>query len=311
LPVVVLPTADDLVRYLPASVKVALYPANTGRNDQLIARPGIRHCFIGHGDSDKGASFNPANRKYDEIWVAGQAGEDRYLRLHEGFRADQFVRVGRPQLAGIRRADPGLPSDRRPTVAYLPTWEGYFDSHDYSSVATMGEAIVAPRVQADVRVLFKPHPATGLRLPQAREAADAVSALLAGTPGGHQTLADNDGDIYSAFNAADVLIGDVSSVISDYLASRKPYLVTNPRGLPHEEFRARYPAASAAHLLDPDAASVVDAVHESMGPDGWRQRREALADYLLGPVVADPVGRFAGELDAFVARAAGSAGVRG
>jgi len=307
LPIVVLPSASELHAYLPASARVALYPANAGRNDHLLAHDGIRHSFIGHGDSDKGASFNPSNRRYDEIWVAGQAGQDRYLRLNEGFRPDQFVQVGRPQLAGIHRTDQAATATQRrvPTVAYLPTWEGYYDAHDYSSLATMGERIVAGLLAAGVRVLFKPHPATGLRLPRARDVADAISATLAASPGGHETLSGRTGDLYDAFNRADILVSDVSSVVSDYLASRKPYIVTNPRGLPHEEFRITYPAASAAHLLDPGADTLPDAVRESLDADSWRARREQLADYLLGPAVPDPVGRFFDEVDAFVVRAGG------
>ena len=37
----------------------ALYPANAGKNIHLLRLPGIRHVFIGHGDSDKVASINP------------------------------------------------------------------------------------------------------------------------------------------------------------------------------------------------------------------------------------------------------------
>jgi hypothetical protein len=33
----------------------------------------MKHVFIGHGDSDKQASFNPFSRVYDEVWVAGAA----------------------------------------------------------------------------------------------------------------------------------------------------------------------------------------------------------------------------------------------
>ena len=60
--------------------------------------------------------------------------------------------------------------------------------------------------------------------------------------------------IYSCFNQADLLISDVSSVVSDYLASEKPYAVANTSGLSEEEFRAAFPTVRAATVLTPEAA---------------------------------------------------------
>ena len=83
------------------SARVALYPANTIKNMHLLREPGIKHVFIGHGDSDKVSSINPFTRVYDEVWVAGRAGRDRWARARVGVRDDAIVEVGRPQLDAV------------------------------------------------------------------------------------------------------------------------------------------------------------------------------------------------------------------
>src|SRR4051794_6881872 len=154
LAVVVLPKAQDVEEAQVASMKVALYPTNVIKNNHMIRLPGIRHAFIGHGDSDKAGSFSPVSRVYDEIWVAGEAGRDRYLAAGEGVRPEQIRQVSRPQLAGVVRR----PVDPRPvpTVLYAPTWEGFYDESDYCSVAAPGlEAVRAMVASGRVRVIFK------------------------------------------------------------------------------------------------------------------------------------------------------------
>ena len=48
--------------------------------------------------------------------------------------------------------------------------------------------------------------------------------------------------LYDCFNHADLLISDISSVVPDFVASGKPYVVTNPADEPHEQIRATTPA---------------------------------------------------------------------
>ncbi len=85
------------------SIRVVLYPTTVIKNNHMIRLPGMRHVFINHGDGDKSVTYSPLHRVFDEIWVAGQAGCDRYLNRGEGIRAAQLHRVGRPQLAHIER----------------------------------------------------------------------------------------------------------------------------------------------------------------------------------------------------------------
>ena len=76
LPVVCIDGTVDLMNFSVPSARVALYPANTGKNLHMIRNRGVAHVFVGHGDSDKAASSNPFVRVYNQEWVAGQAGRD-------------------------------------------------------------------------------------------------------------------------------------------------------------------------------------------------------------------------------------------
>jgi hypothetical protein len=300
LPMVVATAATDVEALAVDSVKVALYPTNVIKNNHLLRVPGIRHCFIGHGDSDKAGSYSPISRVYDEIWVAGTAGADRYEAVGEGVRREQLVQVGRPTLAHVHRATT-RPDPAHPVVLYAPTWEGFYDDSDYSSLASMGERIVAGLLGAGARVVFKAHPATGERTVHARAVADAIARRLGALDGSRAVPADGP-PVDELFDDVDILVTDVSSVISDFLASAKPYLVTNPRDLDARTFVAQFPAAGAAHLLSPDCARLPGFLADAAGPDTLRAQREVLAAYLLGAPVTDPVARFVDEVSACIRR---------
>jgi len=307
-PLLVLPRAQDVEAFQVASMKVALYPTTVIKNNHMIRLRGLRHVFINHGDGDKAVTYSPLHRVFDEIWVAGQAACDRYLDRGEGVRPDQLVTVGRPQLAHIETApsvprDPGAPL----TVLYAPTWEGNFEGVNYSSVAPMGVRLVEQLLAADrdIRVLFKAHPATGTRLEAAARARARIEDLLGGDDR-HRVVGTEPDALYRAFNEADVLVADVSSVVADFLASRKPYLVTNPGDVPVAEFRAEFPSTSGGGVVGRDLAGLRELVEDAAGPDTLRSRRHELATYFLGSPVADPVQRFVEEVDAACRRSEAS-----
>jgi hypothetical protein len=133
--------------------------------------------FIGHGDSDKGASANPFARAYHEIWVAGPAGRDRYAAAGVDLPDSAFVEVGRPQLRELRRRPE---ADQRPTVLYAPTWEGWGEDEYHSSLPHLGPQLIrALLTRGDVRVMYRPHPRTGHRDPATRAAHLEILRLLA------------------------------------------------------------------------------------------------------------------------------------
>jgi hypothetical protein len=302
LPVLCVTKAEDMMNFDLATVKVALYPGNTGKNLHLLREEHIKHVFVGHGDSDKGPSSNPVSKVFDEVWVAGPAGRDRYRNSDAGVRDEAIVEVGRPQLGEITTEPSGGPV---PTVLYAPTWEGWDNEHGYSSLLGMGERIVSILLEQGprLRVIYRPHPYTGRRLAKAGAVHDRLVKMIeeANRGGGaHQVVTGADASLYECFNRSDMLVTDISSVISDYIPSLKPYVVTNPEGMDERVFRAEFPSASAAYLLGPACAELADilAVATTPGADPLAGERRTLRDYLLGPEHPDAMTRFAAAVEA-------------
>jgi hypothetical protein len=303
VPVLCLPFSVDLMNFEMPSVRVALYVANVGRNIHLLREPGMKSAFIGHGDSDKVSSFNPFTKVYDEVWVAGEAGRQRYARADVGVRADEIVLVGRPQLDAIAEATP-RPAGTPYTVLYAPTWEGWTQELNQSSVLPMGTEIVRTLLATPrVRVIYKPHPLTGTVDNAAGAASDALIALIKNAGGPHFVVADNSRALYDLFNESDALISDVSSVVSDYLRSEKPYFVTNPAGLPDATFRDVNPSAGAAYLIGPGGTGLSTGLEAARGADEMRVRRHQVRAYLLGDPALDPMTLFRDAVDALAAKA--------
>jgi hypothetical protein len=304
LPVLCIPDPVDFMTFGLRDVRVALYTANVGKTIHMLREPGVTHCFIGHGDSDKTASFNPFSKVYTEIWVAGPAGRERYQRAHLGIHDDDIREVGRPQLVGIEgpRTRTGIL-----TVLYAPTWEGWTNDPTATSLLRTGPRLVERLLRRpDVRVVYKPHPLTGTVSPVARRSHERIRAMVhaaAGDGRGHAVVEGPEPALYECFNDADVLVSDISSVLSDFVASTKPYVVTNLTELSDEAFREAFPTASAAYLLDPDATRLDSIVEDIAGDDPLAASRRELKLYLLGPDEPDALTRFLDAIDAAYDRA--------
>jgi hypothetical protein len=295
LPIVHAPATRDVEQMVLPSVRVAFYVANAGRNVQLLREPGIKHVFLNHGDSDKATSANPVSRVYDEVWVAGQAAIDRYEAAGVRIPSEHFAVIGRPQVdrlaVGPRRRS------SRPCLLYAPTWEGIYEEVNYSSLEIAGPAIVAAILSGrpDVDIVFKPHPASGAWRPGMRVARREVERLLMRSARAeHHVIgaAHPDMTLHDCFELADVLVSDISSVVTDFLYTERPIITTNPIGLREAEFRAMFPTQRASYVLGPDFTRVAELVDRALAEDPLADARRETKRYALGDLPDGPMHAF-------------------
>lgn len=101
----------------------------------------------------------------------------------------------------------------------------------------------------------------------------------------HRVITGAEPRLYDCFNVSDAMVSDISSVVSDFIASGKPYAVTDSAELGVEEFKRQNTAVRAATILSNSAAELgglLDAVRDPAG-DPLAEDRGELKRYLLGP----------------------------
>ncbi|MFE0389256.1 hypothetical protein ACFW1F_35095 [Streptomyces bungoensis] len=124
----------------------------------------------------------------------------------------------------------------------------------------------------------------------------------------HRVITGAEPRLYDCFNVSEAMVSDISSVVSDFIASGKPYAVTDSAELGVEEFKRQNTAVRAAVILSNGAeelGGLLDAVRDPAG-DRLAEARVELKEYLLGPDEPPSIDRF----DAAVADLALKAGAR-
>lgn len=292
-PIILRTGLEDLDSVVCPSLKAVFYCNTAVRNSHMIRFPHLTHIQLNHGDSDKIASVSPTFRQYDKNFVAGQAAIDRFDKYGVATRRDQFVIVGRPQLEHVLPAQGPIDTVATPTVLYSPTWSGFYEDSDYSSLGG-GPVIVQTLLDRGCTVVFRPHPYSR-RHPANSRACDQIHEMLtadARTTGRVHLfgdIAERQMSIVDCFNASDAMVSDVSSVVSDYLFSGKPFAMAAVRA--HgPAFREEFPVAEAAYVFDVTDGLVEGleaAVVDLLGADSMRATRLALRTYYLSDAPAE------------------------
>ncbi|MEU1052016.1 hypothetical protein ABZ397_05570 [Streptomyces sp. NPDC005876] len=101
----------------------------------------------------------------------------------------------------------------------------------------------------------------------------------------HRIVTGAEPRLYDCFNVSDAMVSDISSVVSDFIASGKPYAVTDSADLGEEEFKRQNTAVRAAVVLTNSAAELGGLLAAVRDPDRdpLAGDRKELKRYLLGP----------------------------
>ena len=101
----------------------------------------------------------------------------------------------------------------------------------------------------------------------------------------HRVISGAEPRLYDCFNVSDAMVSDISSVVSDFIASGKPYAVTDSAQLGVEEFKRQNTAVRAAVILSNKATELGELLAAVRAPDTdpLAEDRKELKEYLLGP----------------------------
>ena len=274
-----------LPRVFGKSTKVALYVNNSTWNFQFLLFPHVLHIYLNHGESDKGPSFEKASAIYDYLFVAGRRAEERYLQHGVNIPQEKFVRVSRPQLDHFiidrdRERKPHKPY----VILYAPTFEGMRSDQQQSSLKVVGSLLYdCVSASPDLKLIYRPHPLTGTIQREYLVLDHELQEVCYGNPRCSVSTGDT---LFDAFDKSDMLIGDVSSVPIDYLATKKP-LVMALQEPPDESFLEENPIVESIPAL---FCAETDETWRR-DPSGETHRcsdRQSLEDFILFLVEKDP-----------------------
>src|SRR5690554_5650108 len=213
-------------------IKIVFYVNQNARNFQMFRYGRMWHVFINHGESDKMYMTTNQFKAYDYSLIAGAAAHERLSRKLWAFDVDRrTIQIGRPQADHMQGELPYTP-DERTVVLYSPTWEGDRAAAAYGSVASHGVALTNALLgDARFRLIYRPHPRTGVLDPATKSAHEQIVAAIASANAADpraQHVYDDGPTLGWQLANADVAITDISAMIYDRLATGKPLIVTRP-----------------------------------------------------------------------------------
>ncbi len=289
-PVVFVEGQGPIDGVIPESVSTVFYVNNGMKNTHLVRDPDLLHIQLLHGDSDKVSSYNPVTAMFDRIFVAGQAGIDRYANHGVDIPESKFDIVGRPQVSVLDISQTDIGDVREPTVLYAPTWTGFYEDANYCSLP-LGPQLVRTLLDRGATIVFRPHPYTDRDDGAKRKRIEVEELLRAdaaksGRRHAWGAKACEEMTLFDCVNAADALVCDVSAVASDWLYTEKPFAVVDARA-EGEDFMTTFPLAKVAYLIDSTGANLETVFDELLKTDPLRRERSEAKTYYLGAFPAE------------------------
>ena len=186
--------------------------------------------------------------------------------------------MGRPAL-DTDRQEIAPRTDHRTTVLYAPTWEGGQASAAYSSLPSHGTRIVRSLREAGLEVIYRPHPLTGVRVPEVGEADAELRRMLEAGEG----VVSTDRPVLQDFAEADLILCDVSAIANEWLPTGKPLIITSPSD-PRTRDAATALLETVPRLPEAECRRAGEIAREQIEHDPQRERRLELVEYYLGDV---------------------------
>lgn len=279
----------EFAQSLQPSLKAIFYGNNSINNNAIIkSLADVKHIQLLHGDSDKPPSYHPTAKTFDLVFVAGQMGIDRYAQNGVHIPAEKFRIVGRPQVRAISDM-PRDAADGLRKIIYMPTWRGFFEDTQFSSLdraSEIIETILASNERLELH--FKPHPLSYKDPLWPQFERDIRTALARKRPNGNQGVFREDGTSpFDLYNEADLLITDISSVMIDFLYSGKPFLVVQPRAFDAAD-APRFPSLAASYQVSATLENLPAQLEAAMGDDPLAAQREDIRVYAFGDYGRSP-----------------------
>ena len=285
-PVVYCSNVSMVDQAVTASMRACFYVNNGALNAHMVRFNHMTHIQLLHGDSDKASSCNPVTAMYDRIFVAGQAGIDRYEANGVHIPREKFDIVGRPQVETIEVSHDRIGDIGEKVVLYASTWVGLYTDANYCSLP-IGETIVRKLLERKATVILRPHPYTHRDVTSATTVArlnDILAEDREKTGRQHifGTAATTEMSVFDCANKADAMISDVSGVASDFLYSAKPFALANMLGESKASFEASFPLAKAAYIVEAAGANLDAVLDELLEDDSLADTRREIKAYYLG-----------------------------
>ncbi len=233
VPVAYVRTVIDLEEFIESQdLHVILYVNQNARNFQMMRYGQRWHVFINHGESDKMYMTTNQFKAYDYSLIAGDAARERLGRVLWDYDFDKrAIPIGRPQADHYTGTIP-FELDDREVVLYAPTWEGDRPGAAYGSIDTHGVALVEALIATGRhRVIYRPHPRSGVVNFEYGEANEQIKSLLKRANAHDRSarhIIDEGAELGWQLSVADMAIVDISAMVYDRLASGKPLMITRP-----------------------------------------------------------------------------------
>ncbi|HEY1487136.1 MAG TPA: CDP-glycerol glycerophosphotransferase family protein [Micromonosporaceae bacterium] len=286
LPVLFCPSVAYVDQAVTPSMRACFYVNNGARNSHMVRFNHMTHIQLLHGDSDKASSFNPVTAMFDRIFVAGQAGIDRYEANGVAIPRRKFDIVGRPQVEEVQVSHDHIRDIADKVVLYATTWVGLYSDANYCSLP-IGLQIVEKLLERKATVILRPHPYTQRDATSARHLARLIAILSedrdkTGRPHIFGPAATTAMSVFDCVNKADAMISDVSSVASDFLYSGKPFALTNMLSESAAALEKAFPLSRAAYTVDADAGNLDAVLDDLFEDDPLESTRREVKTYYLG-----------------------------